>query len=195
MTVRYFSFIAPWLRSRTCPGHDYDMLDIPADPEKTIQYVEFDYSCDFNLKAFVWLWADSAALDIHFLTECPCQWQLGRKVQNLTLIASIPLDPDCVKTTVVYAVPEGWTALAPNESYPLPTEPAEIGMVTFEAMTDANTTSQLTLLIEGKSFISDEINETPKTESWETGTSVSVLLVSLTNTGSSTVYIRNLTTA
>ena len=194
MTVRYLSIIADRLQSRFCPRADFDMLDIPTDPEKTIQTVTFDYVCNLRRRAFVWLCADTLITDIHSLSECPCSWELNREVTNLTLISTMRLDADCVQTSVVYTEAEDWTAVAPKESDPLPAEPAEIGIITFEAKTDAKTASQLTLLIEGKSIVSDEINETAKTETWETGASVSVKAVSLTNTGSSTVYIRNLTT-
>jgi hypothetical protein len=82
------------------------MLDIPTDPEKMIQYVEFDYDCSFDKRAFVWLLADSACSKIRYLTECPCRWQLDRKVQSLVLVSSTPLLPECVQTSVVYAEPQ-----------------------------------------------------------------------------------------
>jgi len=194
MTVRYLSILADWLQSRVCPRADFDMLDIPTDPDKTIQTVTFDYVCKFRRKAFVWLIADTYVTDTHAFSECPCSWDLNRKAENLTLISTMQLEADCVQTSVVYAETEDWTAVAPKGSYPLPAEPAEIGIITFEAKTDAKTTSQLTLFVEGKSFVSGDIDETAKTESWETGALISVQAVSLTNTGGSTVYIRNLTT-
>ena len=97
MAVRTMSLIAALVRSRSYPQYDYDMLDIPTDAEKTIQTVEFDYNCSFPRRAFVWLSADTVVTDIRYLTARSCQWQLNRKVQNLTLISTMPLLPECVQ--------------------------------------------------------------------------------------------------
>jgi hypothetical protein len=78
------------------------MLDIPTDPEKTIKYVGFDYTCNFKTRAVAWLCADSAISDIRYLAIKPCRWDINLKVQNLTLISSIPLPPECVQTSVIY---------------------------------------------------------------------------------------------
>ena len=101
----YTTVIPVILQKMRCRRRDYDMLDVPTDPEKTIQFLEFDYSCNFKAKAFVWLFADSAYSDIQYLAECPCRWQLNRKVQNLVLISNTQLQPECVQTSVVYEEP------------------------------------------------------------------------------------------
>ena len=168
-------------------------VHIPTDPNKIIEFVEFDYDCSFYLKATAWLCIDGKPSDIRCLTECPCAWKLNRKVNKLELLSSISLQSECLHMQVQYE-PEEWVPIAPNESYPLPPDPPEISRITFEAKTDAGTTSQMTLFIEGDPNISDTITETPKTENWGVGFTIPVEYVSLKNTGGSTVYIRNLTT-
>ena len=37
------------------PRPVYSIYDIPTDPDRTIEFVEFDYDCRFYLKAFAWL--------------------------------------------------------------------------------------------------------------------------------------------
>ena len=105
MTVLFFSYIADMLKSRLCLRHNYDMLDIPTDPEKTIEYVELNYSCSFKARAFAWLCTDSAFSDIRYLANKPCRWQLNQKVQSLTLISNAQLSADCVQTSVIYEEP------------------------------------------------------------------------------------------
>jgi len=194
MAVRTMSLIAALVRSRSYPQYDYDMLDIPTDPEKMIQTVEFDYNCSFPRRAFVWLCADTAVTDIRHFTECPCSWQLNRKVENLTLISSTHLDPNCVQASVVYAEPEEWIPIAPNGSYPLPTEPSEVRRVSFDAKTDAGTTSTMALFADGGELVNSNITEMPDVIDWDIGSPLPASILSVNNTGSSTVYIRNLTT-
>jgi len=178
----------------SCPCPVYYVYDIPTDPDRTVEFVEFDYDCRFCLKAFAWLRVDCESTDIRYFTEAPYSWKLNRKVRHLKLIANTLLVPDCLHTSVVYEEPEVWTTLAPNESYPLPPEPSEISKITFEAKTDAGTTSTISLLVDGSVLSSSQVTSSPATFEMSIGATVPVELVELKNTGSSTVYIRNLTT-
>ncbi len=168
-------------------------INIPTDPDRTIESVEFDYDCSFYLKAFAWLCIDGSPSDIRHLTECPCTWKLNRKVQHLELLSSISLQSECLHTQVQYEQEE-WTPVTPNESYPLPTEPPEISRITFDAKTDPGTTSTIELITSGFPIKTGGITDNPKTVDWDLGTTYSVEDLSLTNTGSNTIYIRNLRT-
>ena len=99
------SIILSLLKSRFCPRYDYDMLDIPTDPNRTIQFVEFSYNCSANLKAFAWLWGDNSYTDIRYFSKAPCRWELNRKVQHLMLISNMQLQSDCIQTSVEYEAP------------------------------------------------------------------------------------------
>ncbi len=90
--------------------------------------------------------------------------------------------------------PDEWIPIAPWESYPLPPEPAEISRITFEAKTAPGKTTQINLSIDGSTLKTETIYQTPQMYSWPIGATVPVEMLSLTNTGDYTVYIRNLTT-
>lgn len=90
--------------------------------------------------------------------------------------------------------PDEWIPLAPGESYPLPSEPSEISRIEFEAKTDVGTTSVIELIVSGFPIESEGITENQESVDWELATTYSVDLLSLTNTGTSPIYIRNLTT-
>ncbi len=267
-----------------CPDTECDQFYIYTDPEMTVEFVEFDYGCEFDLETFAWLCVEGEPTDIRYLTECPCTWKLNRKVRELKLVLSRCVLCSCAHTGVVYKCPEGWlkpgdkyniiivpgrpvssigvtwesggsgakgalyldgviygTAvdipdtpgsyswgdieravssvyieisggcanviehevvyseewipIAPGASYPLPDTPPEISRITFEAKTDAGTTSQISALVYGNPLCGEEASPTPQTlELVLTGGPYPVDNVSLTITGSSTVYIRNLTT-
>jgi len=176
------------------PRPIYDILDIPTDPDRTIEFVEFDYDCRFCLKAFAWLCVDGEPTDIRYFTEAPCSWKLNRKVRNLKLIANALLVPDCLHTSVVYEEPEVWIPIAPSANYPLPPDPPEVLRITFEAKTDPGTTSIISLLVDGSVLSSSQVKASPGTVEMSIWATVPVELVELKNTGSSMVYIRNLTT-
>ncbi len=106
MTVAFIPNIAALLRGGLPFRHDYDMLDIPTDPEKTIQFVELYYSCGIKPKFSVWLCADNAVTEARYPAQSPCRWQLNRKVENLTLISTAQLTAERVKTTVTYEEPQ-----------------------------------------------------------------------------------------
>ena len=89
-----------------------------------------------------------------------------------------------------------WIPLAPGAFYPLPKEPPEIIGITFEAKTDPGTSSIIELYAYGEPFKSAAVTETTATIPWNPlgGGPYLVEDLSLTNTGSNTIYIRNLTT-
>ncbi len=87
-----------------------------------------------------------------------------------------------------------WIPLAPGASYPLPPEPSIINRIMFDAKTDAGTSSVIEASIYGTVVYSDSVIEVPKTIDWTFSTGVPIEFVELTNTGSNTIYIRNLTT-
>jgi len=178
-----------------CPCPVYYVYDIPTDPDKTIQFVEFDYDCRFRLKAFAWLRVDCESTDNRYLTECPCAWKLNRKVRNLKLVANTLLVPDYLHTSVVYEQPEVWVRLAPGDSYPLPEFPPEILRITVEAKTEPGPNPQISALAYGTIFDSKVVYPTPQTfELILSGGPYPAEHVDFENTGDTTVYIRNLTT-
>lgn len=176
-----------------CACHLYVIV---TDPAKIIESVEFDYTCRFCLGASACLCADGVVTDSRYLTLCPCRWKLNRNANHLKLVSNVPLCPECMKTEVVYQeTPTEWVSLAPGEFYPLPVDPDKISKITFEAKTDTGMISQMTFLVYDNPLSSNEISQTPRTiELAPYGGPYSIEVVSLKNTGSSTVYIRNLTT-
>lgn len=173
--------------------------DIDVDPNRTIKYVEFNYcKCDKSdkcgrKKIRIWLVADGEQTDVKYLSQCPCRWDLNKKVTDLKLVSTKKLKPDCMNINVVYAE-EGWTKLEPGESYPLPPEPPEVSTITFEAKTDPGPTSTLELFAYGVPFILKVIGETPESVVWALGAPYAISFLTMTNTGDSPIYIRNLTT-
>ena len=185
------------LSHRDQMSHDrysYHIYDIEVDPTKTIESVHFDYTCKFYIGASVRLCANGIVTDSRNLTECPCWWKLNRKVKHLKLISAIPLCSECMTTNVVYQdIPVDWIMVAPGESYPLPTEPAEITTIKFDAKTDAGSTSTVAFLVFGSSFASATVTETPMAfELVASGGPYPISDTLLTNIGSSTIYISNL---
>lgn len=173
--------------------------DIEVDPERTIDYVEFDY-CKYKhgkserKKFVIWLLVDGEPTEKKYIPDCPCRWYLNKKVTDLKLIHRKKLKPDCMEIDVVYEEePEIWIKLAPGASYPLPTTPAEVSKITFEAKTDIGTISIIELFQMGLPIKHATVSQTPTTIIF-IFSSAPVESLSLTNTGSNPIYIRNLTT-
>lgn len=181
---------------KKCWGKKQYKYDIDVDSERIIDYVEFDYRKNKRKKkkAIVWLLADGEATEKKRICQCPCRWDLNKKVTELKLVSTKRLKPKYMNIEVVYQEEE-WVKLDPGDSYPLPTEPPEISKITFEAKTDAGTSSVIDLFAYGDPFKSVTITSTLRTIPWDLeGGPYSIQILSLINTGSSTIYIRNFTT-
>ena len=96
----------------------------------------------------------------------------------------------------LFEVIDDFTPLLPGESYPLPQEPSEVLRISFEALSASGTISQMSALFFGSPFVSVGINDILDLyELVLTGGPYPVENVGLKNTGSSTIYIRNVTTS
>lgn len=108
-----------------------------------------------------------------------------------------PIYLDCKKVIGFSLISEEeWILISPETSYPLPTDTAKINNVTFEAMTDPETTSIVSLTVQDFAIRSDSnITSTLKTISWELVATYPSTLLALKNEGISPIYIRKLLVA
>ncbi len=110
-------------------------------------------------------------------------------------INNLPIYIDCEKVIGFYVFPKiEWIILEPGASHPLPSEPSEVNKISFEAKTDVGTTSVIELLFGGAPTHSNTVISIPTCITWLLSPPLPSLLMELKNTGSSTIYIRNLTT-
>ncbi|MFD3157360.1 hypothetical protein ACFIJ5_10935 [Haloimpatiens sp. FM7330] len=189
-------YICIYKRKNNKKKYEYD-IDIIHD--RKIKYVEFSYckymcnKCKRN-KATIWLLVDGEPTDKKCLCQCPCRWDLNKKVSKLKLLSTKKLKPECIWFTVVYEEEQEWIELAPGASYPLPLIPPEISKITFDAKTDPGTSSEISILAYGLPLQVVTILETINTVNLNLGSTFPIDILSMTNTGSSPIYIRNLIT-
>lgn len=89
----------------------------------------------------------------------------------------------------------GGIKIVPGRSYPLPSVPSEINSIKFLAKTDTGMTSQVVILLNGQPLTFVAVTEELKSYKLDLpGGPYPVGSLSLKNLGTSSIYIRNLTT-
>ena len=104
---------------------------------------------------------------------------------------------DCKNITgfsVYPKIPPDWQPVAPGAEYPLPGTVPIVGVLGFEARTGPGGSSTLTLFDMGVPIESAAITEVPSAIVWNLGGGYALPGLAFINTGTRTVYLRNLTT-
>ena len=91
-------------------------------------------------------------------------------------------------------IPPDWQPIPAGNNYPLPDAYPVIGTIRFEVRTQPGRDSTVTLFYLGVPIESAAITDTTSVIVWNLGEGYAVSDLTFTNTGSSTVYINNLTT-
>lgn len=109
--------------------------------------------------------------------------------------ARVTIDCENIAGFSIYPkIPPDWHPIAPGADYPLPHTYPIVGVLGFEARTGPGGPSALTLFHIGVPIESASITEVPSAIVWNLGDGYPLSALTLTNTGSRAVYIRNLTT-